>query len=92
MFFAQGYKLRQICAIYSMFPYFGDFFFLVSYCFCLFFLKIISKNFTGISSPVRNVDDEMSYGNLSRLYTILCSRKVTRSKATCEVKEDNFFF
>ena len=49
-----------------------------------FFLKIISKYFTGIFSFVRNViPTVMPYGNLSRLYKMLCSRKVNKSKITC---------
>ena len=52
--------------------------------FFFFFLKIISKYFTGIFSFVRNVIPKMMpYGNLSRLYKMLCSRKVNRSKTTC---------
>ena len=60
----------------------------------LFFLKIISKNFTEIFLAVGNViPTVMSYENLSRLYKILCSSKVNKSKTTADkAKEGKLFF
>ena len=47
-------------------------------------LEIISKNFNGIFLSARNVIlTVMSYRNLSRLHTTLCSRKVNKLKTTC---------
>ena len=60
----------------------------------LFFLKIISKNFTEIFLSVGNViPTVMSYENLSRLYKILCCPKVNKLKTTADkAKEGNFVF